>query len=80
MCNHTETTDVNKHRRIQLNLPHTPPALQPESNNRQTPLALAASTSYLSNVLRITVCQCLAYCMLLPVMLFYRVPTVEIWQ
>lgn len=43
----TETTDENKHRKVQLNLPHTPPAPQPESNNRQTQLALAASTSYL---------------------------------
>ena len=45
--NITETTHENKHRMVQLNLPHTPPAPQSESNNRHTQLALAASTCYL---------------------------------
>lgn len=39
----TETAHENKLRKVQLNLPHTPPAPRPGSNNTETQLATDAN-------------------------------------
>lgn len=68
-----------KHRKVQIHLPHTPPAPQPEST-RWTEVTLAASTSYLvGRFTTLMSCYC-AFCLNLPVLLFYKVLTAEIWQ